>query len=177
MTVAISTELMRSLIARSMRSRPTRYWFSKSSPSERTRRLPRLSMSSISPRPSRRPTRTFSTAMTSSLRSTRMSSGQSCSRRMFIFTRPHDPVDVEEGVLAAGVLVHPQGVAHVGADRHVVDVEHVDGLEADIGQGLDAGGVELVAGLGVDLAGLGVALVAGQVAADQGVGRQGQGGG
>ena len=88
MTVSISTELMRSLIARSMRSRPTRYWFSSSSPTERTRRLPRLSMSSISPRPSRRPTRVFSTASTSSLRSTRTSSGQSSSRRMFIFTRP-----------------------------------------------------------------------------------------
>jgi hypothetical protein len=48
-TVSISTDDMRSLMARSMRSRPTRYWFSSSSPTERTRRLPRLSMSSISP--------------------------------------------------------------------------------------------------------------------------------
>src|SRR5215510_4705999 len=48
MTVSISTDDMRSLIARSMRRRPMRYWFSISSPTERTRRLPRLSMSSIS---------------------------------------------------------------------------------------------------------------------------------
>ena len=41
MTVSMSTELMRSLIARSMRKRPMRYWFSISSPTERTRRLPR----------------------------------------------------------------------------------------------------------------------------------------
>ncbi len=88
MTVSMSTLDMRSLIARSMRKRPTRYWFSNSSPTERTRRLPRLSMSSISPRPSRRPTRVLSTSSTSSLRITRMSSGQSSSRRMFIFTRP-----------------------------------------------------------------------------------------
>jgi hypothetical protein len=39
--------LMRSLIARSMRTRPMRYWFSISSPTARTRRLPRWSMSSI----------------------------------------------------------------------------------------------------------------------------------
>ena len=56
MTVSMSTEDMRSLMARSMRSRPTRYWFSISSPTERTRRLPRWSMSSISPLPSRRST-------------------------------------------------------------------------------------------------------------------------
>ncbi len=89
--------------------------------------------------------------------------------------RAHDPVDVEQGVVAAGVLVHAQGVAHVGADRDVVDVEHVDGLEALVGQGLDGRRVELVAGLGVDLAALGVDLVARQVAPDQGVGRQEQG--
>ncbi|MNN59614.1 hypothetical protein D3C81_1747420 [compost metagenome] len=89
MTVSISTELMRSLMARSMRSRPTRYWFSSSSPTERTRRLPRLSMSSISPRPSFRPTRICSTFSTSSFCRTRISSETSgVSRRMFIFTRP-----------------------------------------------------------------------------------------
>ena len=41
MTVSMSTELMRSRMARSMRKRPIRYWFSMSSPTERTRRLPR----------------------------------------------------------------------------------------------------------------------------------------
>ena len=50
-SVSISTELMRSLMARSMRTRPMRYWFSISSPTARTRRLPRWSMSSISPLP------------------------------------------------------------------------------------------------------------------------------
>ena len=38
---------IRSLTARSMRVRPTRNWFSSSSPTERTRRLPRWSMSSV----------------------------------------------------------------------------------------------------------------------------------
>jgi hypothetical protein len=66
---------MRSLIARSMRSRPTRYWFSISSPTERTRRLPRWSMSSISPRPSRSSTSALMQAMMSSLRSVRCVSG------------------------------------------------------------------------------------------------------
>ena len=49
--MSISIDDMRSLMARSMRRRPTRYWFSINSPTERTRRLPRLSMSSISPLP------------------------------------------------------------------------------------------------------------------------------
>jgi hypothetical protein len=88
MTVSMSTEDMRSLIARSMRSRPTRYWFSISSPTERTRRLPRWSMSSTSPRPSRRSTSALTTASMSSLRSVRCVSGASSIRRMFIFTRP-----------------------------------------------------------------------------------------
>ena len=88
MTVSISTEDIRSRIARSMRSRPTRYWFSISSPTERTRRLPRWSMSSISPRPSRRSTSALMQAMMSSLRSVRTVSSASRSRRMFIFTRP-----------------------------------------------------------------------------------------
>ena len=48
MSVSISCDmLMRSLMARSMRTRPMRYWFSISSPTARTRRLPRWSMSSI----------------------------------------------------------------------------------------------------------------------------------
>ncbi|MNC90665.1 hypothetical protein D3C83_67930 [compost metagenome] len=88
MTLPISTDDIRSLIARSMRSRPMRYWFSISSPTERTRRLPRLSMSSISPLPSRNCTSVLSTARMSSRRSTRTASSASRSRRMFIFTRP-----------------------------------------------------------------------------------------
>jgi hypothetical protein len=89
--------------------------------------------------------------------------------------RTHDAVDVEQRVLADGVLVHAQGVAHVGADRDVVDVQHVDGAEALVGQGLDRRNVQLVAGFRIDLAGLEVDGVAGQVAAGQGLGRQQQG--
>ena len=90
-TVSMSTDPIRSLIARSMRRRPTRYWFSISSPTERTRRLPRLSMSSIWPRPSFSSRSTRIVATMSCLRSVRMVSGTSAaakSRRMFIFTRP-----------------------------------------------------------------------------------------
>ena len=57
----------RSFTARSTRTRPERNWFSASSPTERTRRLPRWSMSSISPRPLRSSTRILMTAMMSSL--------------------------------------------------------------------------------------------------------------
>jgi hypothetical protein len=77
--------------------------------------------------------------------------------------RTHDPVDVEQRVLAAGVLVHPQGVADVGADRDVVDVQHFDGGEALLLQHRDRGRVEFVAGF------------PGQEAPDQGVRRHQQG--
>ena len=87
-TVSMSTLLIRSLTARSMRSSPTRYWFSSSSPTDRTRRLPRLSMSSISPLPSFSPTSVLTTSRMSSRRSTVMSSGTSSAIRMFILTRP-----------------------------------------------------------------------------------------
>src|SRR5436190_1279867 len=52
-----SAWLSLSFTARSTRTRPARNWFSASSPTERTRRLPRWSMSSISPRPLRSSTR------------------------------------------------------------------------------------------------------------------------
>ena len=160
---------MRSLIARSMRSRPTRYWFSSSSPTERTRRLPRLSMSSISPRPSRRPTRVLQHLQHVFLADDANIVGavefeadvhlHAADRRQVVallieeqalehrlgrfdrrrLARTHDAVDVEQGVFADGVLVHPQGVADVGADRDVVDVEHVDGGEALLFQRGDRG--------------------------------------
>ena len=50
-TVAASVMVMRSLMIRSMRIRPMRNWFCSSSPTARTRRLPRWSMSSASPVP------------------------------------------------------------------------------------------------------------------------------
>ena len=46
--------LIRSLTSRAMRDRPTENWFAISSPTERMRRLPRWSMSSVCPRPSAR---------------------------------------------------------------------------------------------------------------------------
>ena len=46
MSVSTSCRLILSLIALSMRTRPMRYWFSRSSPTALTLRFPRLSMSS-----------------------------------------------------------------------------------------------------------------------------------
>ena len=44
------------------------------------------------------------------------------------FTGTHHTIDVEQSVLTGGVLVNAQGVADVGADGHVIDVQdiHVD---------------------------------------------------
>src|SRR5881296_3098191 len=60
---------IRSLTARSIRVRPTRNWFSSSSPTDRTRRLPRWSMSSVDLEPSLTMRRWRITATMSSLRS------------------------------------------------------------------------------------------------------------
>ena len=79
MSVSISCRLMRSLMARSMRTRPMRYWFSSSSPTARTRRLPRWSMSSMSRsfEPFFRSMRKRTTSRTSRLVRTWLSSGSS----------------------------------------------------------------------------------------------------
>ena len=69
-SASVSAWPRRSFTAFSMRARPERYWFSASSPTQRTRRLPRWSMSSTSPRPLRRSTRILTTARMSSLVST-----------------------------------------------------------------------------------------------------------
>ena len=60
----------RSFTAFSIRAKPVRYWFSANSPTQRTRRLPKWSMSSTSPLPLRRSTRIFTTDRMSSLSST-----------------------------------------------------------------------------------------------------------
>ena len=173
---------MRSRIARSMRSRPTRYWFSISSPTERTRRLPRWSMSSISPRPSRRSTSALTQAMMSSLRSVRtVSCGVEVEAHVHLhpadgrevvalgieeqraehdvggldrrrLARAHDAVDVHERLVAVHVLVDRHRVADVGADGDVVDVERRDLGDAVVEQHLQRAAGD-VAGLGVDVPG------------------------
>ncbi len=81
--------------------------------------------------------------------------------------RAQHPVDVEQRVLAALAAVERQGVADVGADGQVVDVEHRDLLDPRLDQPLDRLADQLVAGLGQHEAGLLVDEVARQVLADQ----------
>ena len=66
----------------------------------------------------------------------------------------HDAVDVEQRVLARGVLVDLQRVADVGADVDVVDLEDRQLVEALLEQRRQQLLGDLVAGLGEDLAGL-----------------------
>ena len=87
-TVSISTELMRSRIALSILKRPTRYWFSISSPTDRTRLFPKWSISSISPLPSFKSVRIFIISNISCFRRTLTESSTSCPSRAFIFTLP-----------------------------------------------------------------------------------------
>ncbi len=79
---------MRSLTARSMRVRPTRNWFSRSSPTLRTRRLPRWSMSSVGLLPSFTISRWRTTATTSSLRRARRFRSTLTSSFLLIMNRP-----------------------------------------------------------------------------------------
>ena len=170
-TVSMSTELMRSLMARSMRRRPRRYWFSISSPTERTRRLPRWSMSSISPLPSRRSTSVLMTARMSSLQQRAHGvlgleveahvhldaadrgevvalriEEQAVEQRLRgiqrrRLARAHDPVDVHQRFLVVGVLVDVERVADEGADRDMVDVEDREILDLGFLQRLQQLGV------------------------------------
>ena len=79
----------------------------------------------------------------------------------------HHAIDVEQRVLARHVLVDGERVADVGADIDVVDVEQRQFLVARLDQHLEHLLGDLLAGLGVDLAGLRVDEVLGDVVADQ----------
>ena len=86
--------------------------------------------------------------------------------------RAHHPVDVHQRFLVVGVLVDVEGVADEGADRDVIDVEDREILDLGLFQGLQQLGAQLVAGLAVELAGLHVDDVLGQVLAGQVVGAE-----
>ncbi len=82
-------------------------------------------------------------------------------------TGTHDAIDVEQRVLARHVLVDRQRVADVGADIDVIDVQERQLLVAGIVQCLQRLLGDLLAGFGVDLAGLRTDEVLGEVVADQ----------
>ena len=180
-----------------MRSRPMRYWFSISSPTERTRRLPRLSMSSIWPRPSFSSLRIFTVRSRSSLRSTRIESGTSveaqphvhlhpADRRQIVavaieeqsaeqplgrlrrrrLARTHHAIDVDQRVVAVGVLVHRQRVADPRPVR-LIDRQRRQLGDAGLLQRGELRLGEFLAGLGIDLAGFLVHQVLGHEAAEQ----------
>ncbi len=80
--------------------------------------------------------------------------------------RAHDPVDVDQRFFAVGVLVGRQGIAHIGPNIDVVDGQRRQLLAAGVAQLLQQLLRDLIAGLGVDLAGLLVDDVSGDVPAD-----------
>ncbi len=82
-------------------------------------------------------------------------------------TRAHDPVDVEQRILARHVLVDGERVADIGTDIDVIDVEQRQFLVAGLDQTFQILLGDLLAGLHVDFAGLGVHQVLGDVVADQ----------
>ncbi len=81
--------------------------------------------------------------------------------------RTHHPVDVEQRILAGEVLVDHQRVADIGADIDMVDVEQRQLLVAGLDEQLEVLFGDLLAGLGIDLAGLHVHQVLGEVVTDQ----------
>ncbi len=81
--------------------------------------------------------------------------------------RAHHPVDVEQRVLARHVLVGVQRVADVRTDVDMVDVEQRQILVAELDQRLDRLLGQFLAGLGVDLTGLRIDEVFGEIHADQ----------
>ena len=81
--------------------------------------------------------------------------------------RAQDPVDVEQRILARGAAVGRERVADVGADGDVIDVEHRQLGELGLDQLGQQLGRQLVAGLGVEQAGLLVDQIDRHVAPDQ----------
>ena len=81
--------------------------------------------------------------------------------------RTHDAIDVEQRVLARHVLVDRQRVADIGADIDVVDVQERQLLVAGVVERLQRLLGDLLAGFGVDFAGLRIDEILGEVMADQ----------
>ena len=81
--------------------------------------------------------------------------------------RTHDAIDVEQRVLARHVLVDVERVADIGADIDVVDVEQRQFLVAGLIEQLEVLLGDLLAGFRIDLAGLGVDEILGDVVTDQ----------
>ena len=81
--------------------------------------------------------------------------------------RTHDTVDVEQRVFAGQVLVDRERVADIGPDIDVIDVEHRDFLVTRVVEDLQGLVGDLLARLDVDLAGLRVDEVLGDVMADE----------
>ena len=77
----------------------------------------------------------------------------------------HDAIDVEQRVLARGILVDLERVADVGADVDVVDVEDRQFVEALLDERGERLVGDLFAGLGEDFAGLGAVEILGDVLA------------
>jgi len=81
--------------------------------------------------------------------------------------RTHHAINVEQRVLARHVLVDRQCVADVGADIDMVDVKKRQLLVAELDQRLQRFLSDFLAGLGVNLAGLRIDEILGDVMADQ----------
>ena len=79
----------------------------------------------------------------------------------------HDAINVEQRVFTRQVLVNSKRVADIGADIDVIDVEHRDFLVSGLIEGLEHLVGDLGAGFGIDLAGLHVDEVLGDVMADE----------
>ncbi len=81
--------------------------------------------------------------------------------------RTHHAIDVEQRVFTRHVLVGMQRVADIGADIDVVDVEQRQFLVALLVQHLQELLGDFLAGFGIDLAGLRIDEVLGDIIADQ----------
>ena len=81
--------------------------------------------------------------------------------------RTHDPVNVEQRILARHVLVDRERIADVSADIHMIDVEQRQFLVAGLDQNLEVLLGDFLAGLHVDFAGAAVGQIFRNVMADQ----------
>src|SRR5690606_34572638 len=65
----------------------------------------------------------------------------------------HDAINVEQRILTAFILVGSQGVADIGTNIDMVDVENIDLFNARVEQGLENFLIDLVTGFAINLTG------------------------
>ena len=81
--------------------------------------------------------------------------------------RPHNAINIDQRVLASGVLVDRERVADIGTDRDVIDIQHRQFADPGLRQLRKGWRGDLVTGFEIDLTGLFIDQIGCEIPADQ----------